>query len=161
MHNQVNYTAGYVCIMECCGKQQCECRSLAAESIDRKAALALRFWDFDLVDDKTDYYFQEAAAHLIGTVLSRHFKKPAAQAIDYTPLSELEIRAKPGRAKVYCMRTFDEDEASIARTISILKLINEELGLAVGDRGADGVNLRDKVVMYYGDYLTVRNIRCV
>lgn len=162
MHNharQVNYTAGYVCIMECCGKQQCECGSLAAESIDRKAALALSFRDFDLADDRTDHYFQEAAAYLIGTALSRHFKKPAAQAIDRAPLSE--IKAKPGRTKIFCMRTFDEDEASIAGTISILKLINEELGLAVGDGGTDDVDLRDKVVMYHGDYLTVRNIRYV
>ena len=141
MHNharKVNYTAGYVCIMECYGKQQYECGSLAAESMDRKVASVLSFRDFDLrlADDKTNHYLQEAAAHLIGTVLSRHFKKPAAQAIDYSLLSE--IRAKPGRAKIYCMRTFDENEASIAGTISILKLINEELGLTVGDGGADG-----------------------
>lgn len=60
MHNhahQINYTVGFVCIMKFCKKQQCECGSLPADSIDRKAALALSFEVFDLSDDKTDWYF--------------------------------------------------------------------------------------------------------
>ena len=59
------------------------------------------------------------------------------------------------------MRTFGEDEASITGTISVLKLISEELGLSIGGEEVDGEDLQDRVVMYYGDYLTVRNIRYV
>ena len=167
IHNhahQVNYTAGFVCVMECCAERQCECGSLPAESIDREAALAVGFRDFDLSDGMTDQYFQEAAAYLFGTALGRYFKESMAQKrnsdgsakykVDRAPLSE--IKARQRRSQIYCMRTFGEDEASIAGTISILKMISEELGLAVGD---DGVDLRDKVVMYHGDYLTVRNLR--
>ena len=65
MHNhahQVNYTAGFVCVMERCGERLCECGSLPAESIDREAALAVTFKDFDLSDKMTDRYFQKAAA---------------------------------------------------------------------------------------------------
>ena len=82
MHNhahQVNYTAGFVCAMECCGERQCECGSLPAESIDRKAALAVGFKDFDLSDDTTNRYFEKVAAYLIGTALGQYFKKSMAQ----------------------------------------------------------------------------------
>ena len=55
------------------------------------------------------------------------------------------------------MQTFDEDEASISGIIAILKLISEELGLITGG-AAVGLDIRRKVIMYHGDYLTVRNI---
>ena len=82
MHNhshQVNYTAGFVCIMKCCEEKQCECGSLPVRGIDRKEALAMGFKDFDLSDDKTERYFQEAAEFPIGTTLGRCFKGSMAQ----------------------------------------------------------------------------------
>ena len=72
--HQNNCTAGYICAMECCGEAECDCGSLSADSIDRKAALNLSFCDLDLSVQECEDYFADVSVYMVSTVLSRYFR---------------------------------------------------------------------------------------
>jgi hypothetical protein len=164
IHNrshQVNYTAGYICVMDCrCSPDpDCECGALPQESIDHRAARLLCFEDFD-IDSEDETYLRDSACHLFGVVLNRHFGKPMGKQIDpetrhprYSvpppPLAHIRVNEK--RAHVMTFQTLDMDESSISGTIDILKALLDELGI-------DSDDVDDRKVMLHGDYLTVRNV---
>ena len=154
--HQVNYTAEYVCIMDCCNEHSneprvnCGCGSLPADSIDHSLARQLSYSDFDLTGPASNY-LKAVNVHLFGTTLQRYFgrtmfkqvnpltKIPKYQIAD-CPLSEL--RVKQSRTTIYTHKTLDLDEASISGTMEILKRIAEELQL-------DADNIVDRQVMFH------------
>ncbi|KAA8913110.1 hypothetical protein FN846DRAFT_886795 [Sphaerosporella brunnea] len=159
--HQVNYTAGFICVMDCdCGSgPDCECGALPERSIDHMAASLLSFKDFD-IDSDAQMYLHNAADYLFGTVLKRHFasamskqKDPETRGPRYSvpdpPLAH--IRVKQDRARILTFQTLDMDEASISGTIDILKALVQELGI-------DCEDVLDRKIMLHGDYLTVRNV---
>ena len=151
--------------MEFCGETKCDCGPLPADSIDRKAALELSFWDLDLSGQECGDYFAGASVYMVTTVLDRYFHKSMGRqrngdgsAKYRMPDPSLStVTVKRGRSEIYPMQMFDEDEASISGTIAIPELISEELSLTAGEDAA-GLDIRRKAIMYHGDYLTVRNI---
>jgi len=128
--HQVNYTAGCMCIMDCCNEHSnkptvnCGCGSLPGDSIDHSLARQLSYSDFDLTGPASNY-LKEVNVHLFGTTLQRYFgwtmfkqvdlltKHPKYQ-IANSPLSEL--RVKQSRAIIYTLKTLDLDESSISGT---------------------------------------------
>ena len=181
--HQVNYTAGYVCLMnyrkeECSANEaECKCGPLPANSINYAAAKELSYTDIDLDTPDMRYYVTAAFRTAMGEVLMRYFEEPmgkqrmtkqdgspgeALYQVDAPPFEQ--IRARKGRAKILTMRTFDRDEASIAGTVDVLKDICNELGILKQSDSDDkpgpdgGIEVGGSVVMLHGDYLTVRNV---
>jgi hypothetical protein len=159
--HQVNYTAGFICVMDCdCGAGPgCECGALPEPSIDHTAACLLSFKDFE-IDSEDQTYLRDAACHLIGSVLKRHFntamskqKDPETRqprySVPFPPLAN--IRVKENRARILTFQALDMDESSISGTIDILKALVDELGI-------DSDDVDNREVMLHGDYLTVRNV---
>ena len=77
--NQVNYTAGYVCLMDCGGEScsadegECKCGPLLASSIDYTAARDLSSADVDLdTSDVREYVIGAFAPEKRNTLFSPH-----------------------------------------------------------------------------------------
>jgi hypothetical protein len=137
--HEVNYTVGFICVMDCdCGAGPgCECRALPKRSINHKAARLLTFKDFE-IDSEDQIYLRDAACHLFGTVLKRQFGTAMSKQIDpetwqprYSvpnpPLAHICV--KQNRARILTFGTLDIDEASISGTIDILQALVQELGV--------------------------------
>jgi hypothetical protein len=100
--HQVNYTAGFICVMDC------ECEALPEPSIEHNAARLLSFKDFK-IDSEDQIYLRDAACHLIGSVLKRHFntamgkqKDPETRrprySVPFPPLANIHV--KHNRARI-------------------------------------------------------------
>lgn len=150
--HQVNYTAGYVCLMDC-GKvecsandAECKCGPLSANSINYSAAKDLSYTDIDLDTPDMQYYVTAAFRTAIGEGWIRYFRKSmrmqrktpkngtpggALCHVDTPPMEV--VRARSRRAEILIMSTFDWEEAGISGTVDILQDIYDELRILKHD----------------------------
>jgi len=99
--HQVNYTAGYVYIMDCCNEHSnqlrvsCGCGFLPGDSIDHLLAMQRSYSDFDLMGPASNY-LKEVNVHLFGTSLERYFGWTMFKHVDpLTKLSKYQIANSP------------------------------------------------------------------
>lgn len=170
LHNrsvQVAYTAGYVHFMhsehdenEDANWKQC---FLDADQIDYSAANQLTFKDVMLCDEDLEHQAR-SARYMMSKTLIEYF--PASCNRQKTRLSDGRLMPKFMKepmplSNIQCRRessvviplpTLAIDEAFIEGTIDILRTYMQRLGLK------DWV-VKDKTIMFKGDFLTVRNMR--
>lgn len=126
-----------------------------ASALDYNLTNTLR--SYDLLPKDALNYHREAARSNVYNILIKYFpgvhdcalefngERPFVEpvrAINLLPLQKTEI---------YTLPTLELNEAKITDTISIIKAFTQELGI-------DLDKLHDRVVMFKGDYLTVRNV---
>ena len=170
LHNkpiQLTYTAGYICFMH--SEHDFEGASfednfLRANHIDYDAVNQLVAEDFAITGDDWKHH-AHSARHLILNILDNYFptstRKQKTRYSDGrllpkypkwpTPLPG--IRCRMDLADLVPLPTLPLDESSILGTIDILKVyLKDTLEL-------DDHVVRNKCIIFKGDFLTVRNIR--
>jgi hypothetical protein len=156
--HEVTHSAGYVCLMKCCDKDKCECGSLPLNSIDHSGAKRVSQADF-IPTKETAEYLTLTRNSLFGQALMRHCGKAMRKQrndhgnimhqVEDPPLQH--IRAASGKAQIFTLKTFDQDQATVDAAIRNIDNICTELGIGETE-------IADKVVMFHGDDLTVRDI---
>lgn len=169
VHNksqQVAYTAGYICFMRSDSGNNVDANweqmYLDSDQVDHSAVESLVAEDFLL--RKEDLQHQtESVRHTLSDILAAYFpvslfqqkicgpdgrQQPLYQKFE-APLQE--VRCSMEKADLLPLPTLALDKSSIAGTIDILKEYLERLGL-------EDIMVREKRIMFKGDYLTVHNI---
>jgi len=114
----------------------------------------------DLLPDEKDLRRNENAFHAgVYDIINKFFGKQILRNTDngkvLEPIMPWEVYQIPRqRTIVLSLPTFNQNEALIVDMVAILRGIARETGFEIE-------RFRDNVVMYKGDYLTVRNIRYV
>ena len=163
--HQVPYTAGYVCFMRSEHDSVIDGnwveRYLSSNSIDHSAVNTLVVEDFLLNQEDLEHR-SLSARYVLSKTLAIYFPKSLNQQKiqqnghllqKYTrksaPLSEIQCRIE--KTDLIPLPTLPLDESSIAGTMKILQTYLARLGL-------EDVVVRNKRIMFKGDFLTVGNI---
>jgi len=156
-HNQsqlLHYTAGYVAV----NPKGRITKMLTYADVDLSKAGNLTVKD--LLPDEKDLRRNENAFHAgVYDIINKFFGKQILRNTDngkvLEPIMPWEVYQIPRqRTIVLSLPTFNQNEALIVDMVAILRGIARETGFEIE-------RFRDNVVMYKGDYLTVRNIRYV
>ena len=111
---------------------------------------------FDILPRGNLGYYRDAAIVHVSHILMKYFpdiekamlaKDPTAKKPIVAPINQLPVR----KTEIYTLPTLELNEALITDVIEILKELISELDV-------DPETLLDKVILFKGDYLTVRNI---
>ncbi|MCJ1346581.1 hypothetical protein MMC31_004799 [Peltigera leucophlebia] len=169
LHNkgyQVAYTAGYVCFMRSKGDHEIDGNwqqtYLDASQIDYSAVNKLVADDFLLGENDLEHR-SHSVRYILSNILGNYF----AQALNkqkirhrdgrclpkymkwQAPLREVQCQIE--KADIIPLPTLPLDESSIAGTIEILKEYLKRLGI-------EDVAIINKLLIFKGDFLTVRNV---
>lgn len=155
-----NYTAGYVAFLQGAPSSGFLLRK---DMLDWKRAIDVTDEDLMTTHATLDYT-RKAAASNIWRILYKYYAKEMAPALrkhdrdgniisgDYNQPSVPTVFPIPlVKSDLHTMTAFAKDESIITEVIEIIQLIVDELDLP-------GQDLMDKLIMFKGDYMTVRNI---
>ena len=111
---------------------------------------------YDILPRGNLSYYRDAAAVHVNLILIKYFpdieramlaKDPKAKKPTVAPIYELSVQ----KTEIYTLPTLELNEAVVTDVIEIIKALISELDV-------DAETLLDKVILFKGDYLTVRNI---
>lgn len=158
--HQRHYTAGYIAFLEGAQDEGFLARSDMLDW-DREAAVSIA--DI-MIHRNTLEYAREAAAANIWSILYKHFRGSIRKNMiryskhgnvlrhGYEPFAAPKVFPLPiKKSELHTMISFSKNEAVINEVIEILRGIMEELNLPAEQ-------LLDKIILFKGDYMTVRNI---
>ena len=154
LHNQSvlqNYTAGYVAF----NPAYSDVQLFPSSSVDRSKVKQLTTEDFFPSENcmlHLEKAFRGHIYHILNSYCAPQIRKSAKER-NLDPFLYPEIHKLPvQKTKIFTLPAFNKNEALISETSEILKQIREELELTTEQ-------LRNKTIMYKGDFMTVRNIR--
>lgn len=157
-----NYTAGYVCFLQ--GARNRSSGLLPrAEMLDWTGAVKVTNEDL-MISAATFEYTRKAAAANIWKVFNRYFREEMGVGLRkrdyagniikgfYDSIKAPAVFVLPNKkSDLHTLTAFAKDESIITEVIEIIKLIVEELDLPEAE-------LLEKMILFKGDYMTVRNL---
>jgi hypothetical protein len=151
-HGIINYTAGYVAM----NRNATAKEMFSKRDLDYSALQKIEAMDF-IPTAVNDTQWKRAFESAIYNTTTQHFSDALGKYKNggerLAPFSKDCIYALPAvKTIIIPLKTFDKNEAQIREMTEILREITTELGYTREE-------LIDKIILFKGDLLTIRNIR--